>query len=283
MRGILTFIAYLICGVSIAQTTPYDDLRQASSDSDRLIAHKAISTHLIGLFTISQSIEDLKSNVSDWPFGIASSGEGDDWAMVVTWNSENTSRVQEYGGFVVFTDEEEESGFSWVEFIHDKREDVGDEGRSYRVDDWTGALYYDMIIQYDGKTPVYTLLGWDGADGLVTRKIIETMSISNGRVRIGTPYISRPDGLKKRHVLEYSDVLQVTLNYEEDNDRIVIDHLEPSDPSLEGQTAFYGPTLDYDAYTWENDKWVLSFNVEVRNDNDKQRHRPYNDPRPKRR
>ena len=87
MREILTLISLLFCAVSIAQTTPYDDLRLASTDSDRLIAHKAISTHLIDLFTTSSSIEDLKLNVTDWPFGFATSGEDEDWALVLTWNS----------------------------------------------------------------------------------------------------------------------------------------------------------------------------------------------------
>lgn len=283
MRGYLTFISLLFCGVVLAQTSPYDDLRLATTDSDRLIAHKAISQHLINLFTTSQSLDDLETKISDWPFGKVSGGEGLDKVLVITWNTESSTRIQDYGGFVVFASPDENSGFGWVELIHNKRELIGDEGRSYRVDDWTGALYYEMIVQYDGELAVYTLLGWDGANGLVTRKIIETLSISNGRVRIGIPYISRPDGLKKRHVLEYSDILQVTVKYEEENKRIVIDHLGPSDPSLEGQSAFYGPTLEYDAYTWEDDKWVLEFNVKVRNSYDKQKHRPYNEPRQKKR
>jgi hypothetical protein len=283
MRGILTTIALLLCGFASAQTSPYDDLRLATTDSTRLLAHGAISQHLNNLLTSSQSLAGLEASISNWPFGKASAGEGEDKAIVLTWNAESEARSQDYGGVVVFASEDEDAGFDWVELTHDKGEDITDEGRSYREDDWTGALYYQMILQYDGKTPVYTLLGWDGADGVVTRKIIETMSISNGRVRIGTPYISRPDGLKKRHVLEYSDILQVTVKYEEELNRIIIDHLAPSDPSLQGKTEFYGPTLELDAYTWDMDKWVLSFDVEVRNSKDIQKHRPYHEPRPSRR
>ena len=116
------------------------------------------------------------------------------------------------------------------------------------------------------------------ADGIVTRKVMETMSINNGRVRIGLPYIEKENGLKKRHVLEYSDILQVTLKYEESEDRIILDRLAPNEPSLQGQTAFYGPTLDYDSYTWQNDKWVSSEFVEVKNNGNKKDKRPYNDP-----
>ena len=128
---------------------------------------------------------------------------------------------------------------------------------------------------------MYTLLGWDGADGLVTRKVIETMSVNNGRVRIGLPYIERDNGLKKRHVLEYGDIIQVTLKYEEDSERIILDRLAPNDPSLKGQTAFYGPTLEYDQYEWKDSKWVMESFVDVKNEGKRKDRKPYNDPRPK--
>jgi hypothetical protein len=76
--------------------------------------------------------------------------------------------------------------------------------------------------------------------------------------------------------LEYSDELQATLRYEPDNNRIVLDRLAPSDPSLAGATAFYGPTMTYDEYVWKGEKWEFSSNIAVRNSKDRERNRPYN-------
>jgi len=107
------------------------------------------------------------------------------------------------------------------------------------------------------------------------------MSTNNGRIRIGLPYIENDEGLKKRHVLEYGDILQVTLKYEEENDRIILDRLAPNDPTLQGQNAFYGPTLEYDAYHWDEGKWQITSFVEVKNEGKRRNRKPYNDPRPK--
>jgi len=197
---------------------------------------------------------------------------------VISWNSERQDRTQDYGAFVIYGVDASEpfQNFKWTELIHDRNEDPKDESRSYRVDDWPGAIYYDLILTHDGKTPIYTLLGWEGGNAQITRKIMETMIISNDLIRIGVPYLNRPEGIRKRHVLEYSDELQATLKYEPDNNRIVLDRLAPSDPSLAGATAFYGPTMDYDAYVWKGGKWEFSSNISVRNSKDKERNRPYN-------
>lgn len=281
MKNLFVSIALLLSFSSLAQTQLTEALLAASNDTERFNANRQLRMDIRNLLNSVENRETLDTWLEEWPFGAATTGESNDWATVISWNTESSDRVQTYSAFVVFNDKKSDNGMSYVELIHDSREDVNDEGRSYRVDDWTGAIYYDIILKYAGRTPVYTLLGWDGADGLVTRKVIETMSISNGRVRIGTPHIEKPEGLKKRHVLEYSDILQVTLNYERKEDRIVFDRLGPNDPTLEGQTAFYGPTFDYDAYVWEGGKWKYKSGVKVKNSKDVQRHRPYNDPKRK--
>lgn len=279
MKSLIVSFALIISFSSLAQTSLTEALVSATSDSERFAANRELREDIRTTLSSFESREALNAWLESWPFGKASTRDGNDWATVISWNSESSDRVQSYSAFIVFEDKKSPNGMTWTELTHDSREDISDEGRSYRVDDWTGAIYYDIILKYDGRTPVYTLLGWDGADGLVTRKVIETITISGGRVRIGVPYIKKPEGLKKRHVFEYGDIIQVTLNYEEKQDRIVFDRLAPSDPTLEGQTAFYGPTLEYDAYTWNGKRWEFQTGVKVKNDKDVQRHRPYNDPK----
>jgi hypothetical protein len=67
------------------------------------------------------------------------------------------------------------------------------------------------------------------------------------------------------------------MRFEEENARIVMDHLAPESPEFEGQKAFYGPTLSYDALVWRKDGWQWESDVDVANPNDGSR-RQYRDP-----
>ena len=256
----------------------FEKLRKASNDDERFIIHNDLKTLVRETLANFDSSESLSELFAQWPAGIATAGRGDELVTVISWNSERQDRTQDYGAFVIygFDKSGQFENLKWTELIHDRDEDPNDESRSYRVDDWPGAIYYELILTHDGKTPIYTLLGWEGANSQITRKIMETMIISNDFIRIGVPYLNRPEGIRKRHVLEYSDELQATLRYEPDNNRIVLDRLAPSDPSLAGATAFYGPTMEYDEYVWKGGKWEFSSNISVRNSKDKERNRPYN-------
>ena len=256
----------------------FENLRKASNDEERSILHHDLKVLVRETLADFDSSKPLSELFDQWPAGIATAGRGDELVTVISWNSERQDRTQDYGAFVIYGFDESEpfQNFKWTELIHDRNEDPKDESRSYRVDDWPGAIYYDLILTHDGKTPIYTLLGWDGGNAQITRKIMETMIISNDLIRIGVPYLNRPEGIRKRHVLEYADELQATLRYEPDNNRIVLDRLAPSDPSLAGATAFYGPTMEYDAYVWKGGKWEFTSNISVRNSKDKERNRPYN-------
>ena len=258
--------------------TMFESLGRASNDDERFILHNELKALVRETLTDFDSAESLCELFALWPAGIATVGRGEEMVTVLSWNSERQDRTQDYGAFVIYGFDKagQFENLKWTELVHDRREDPKDESRSYRVDDWPGAIYYDIILTHDGKTPVYTLLGWDGANAQVTRKVMETMVISNDYIRIGVPYLNRPDGIRKRHVLEYSDELQATLRYEPDNNRIVLDRLAPSDPSLAGATAFYGPTMSYDEYVWKDGKWAFTSNIAVRNSKDRERNRPYN-------
>ena len=267
---------------SRAQTDQFNSLRLAATDSDRAIAHQELKDYLSQRLNEALTTEDLQPLIDNWPAGNASAGLGSEKVIILSWNSERLDRTQDYGGFIIFGFEKvgRITTFKWSELTHNRNEDPTNLARSYRVDDWPGAIYYELILTHVKKSPVYTLLGWDGADGQVTRKIMETMIITNDRIRIGVPFLKTEEGLRKRHVLEYGDALQATLHYEAENNRIVLDRLAPSDPSLMGATAFYGPTMEYDAFVWDGKKWMFTQDVEVSNNNkSSRRNKIYNDPR----
>jgi hypothetical protein len=278
------FFTVLLCPFfTSGQIEQFSSLSTAKNDTDRATAHQALNDFVVQSLNDALTTDDLEPLISNWPAGNITAGSGIEKVVILSWNSERFDRTQDYGCFVIFGFEKvgDISTFKWTELTHNRKEDPTNVERSYRADDWPGAIYYKLILTHVKKSPVYTLLGWEGADGQVTRKIIETMIITNDRIRLGVPYLKTEEGLKKRHVLEYGDALQATLNYEADQGRIVLDRLAPSDPSLLGATAFYGPTMEYDAFVWEGEKWVFTKDVNVSNKNESnKRNKIYNDPRP---
>lgn len=282
----IVFLTVLLCPLfSSSQTEQFTSLSTAQTDSERIIAHQALNDYVKQSLTDARTAEDIEPLLRNWPAGVITAGTGSEKVIVLSWNSERSDRTQDYGGFIIFGFEKAEdfSTFKWTELTHSRKEDPTNITRSYRADDWPGAIYYDIILTHVKKSPVYTLLGWEGANSQVTRKIIETMIITNNRVRIGVPYLKTEEGLNKRHVLEYGDALQATLNYEAKNRRIVLDHLAPSNPSLMGATAFYGPTMEYDAFVWNGREWVFTRDVSVSNDKgSSKKNTIYNDPISKR-
>ena len=278
------FFTLLLCPFfTFGQIEQFSSLSTAKNDTDRATAHQALNDFVVQSLNDALTTDDLEPLISNWPAGNITAGSGIEKVVILSWNSERFDRTQDYGCFVIFGFEKVGgiSTFKWTELTHNRNEDPTNVERSYRADDWPGAIYYKLILTHVKKSPVYTLLGWEGADGQVTRKIIETMIITNDRIRLGVPYLKTEEGLKKRHVLEYGDALQATLNYEADQGRIVLDRLAPSDPSLLGATAFYGPTMEYDAFVWEGEKWVFTKDVNVSNKNESnKRNKIYNDPRP---
>jgi len=240
----------------------HNSLRQAQNEEDRLSLHEK----LLPLWEEAlQAGKIFQVDWTAWNHAVVVLGDGPDRVVVFTWNVELDDRTQKYGGWVAHASSESELGYEWTLLTHDPDLDTRDQNSMRRHDEWHGGLYYDGVITYDRQSPVYTLLAWDGADGLTNQKWIETMEPRKGRVRFGSPRFELPNGLSKRLVLTYADAVQVTLKVERSPVRIVMDHLAPTEASLKGQFAFYGPTLDYDALEWNKDRWLFIADVSVQN------------------
>lgn len=143
------------------------------------------------------------------------------------------------------------------------------------TDQWYGALYYEIIPVKKGAKTYYTLLGWSGNDRLSTRKVIDVLSISGKRLKLGAPIFQMKKQAQYRVVFEYSEEVRMGLGFEEDQQRIVYDNLTPISQDLEGQFQFYGPDGSYNALIWKNGKWMLDADIEVKGETDG----PYNAPK----
>jgi len=136
---------------------------------------------------------------------------------------------------------------------------------TYTESDWYGALYYDLKPYKTGNETCWILLGIDYGNELISRKIIEVLTInSGGSLLFGKKWFS--DGAKPgfRVVLEYGSTAMMTLRFASEKS-IVFDHLVPFSSDRENDRQFYGPDYSYDAYNLIDGVWKLQINVDARN------------------
>lgn len=80
---------------------------------------------------------------------------------------------------------------------------------------WYGAIYYDIILTKTGSSRYYTLLGWDGNDPLIQKKIIEVLTLrSNGMPRFGHSLFPDFSDASKRIIFQYSSLTTMNLRFE---------------------------------------------------------------------
>lgn len=113
--------------------------------------------------------------------------------------------------------------------------------------EWYGAQYYEIIPYQDS----YILLGWKGHNPLVTQKVIEVLTIDqkNDQAILGKKIFNAPETTDySRIIYHFSQQVSMHLAYDPEHNRIVFDHLVPSDEKLKGQYEHYGPDLSFDAW-----------------------------------
>ncbi len=132
-------------------------------------------------------------------------------------------------------------------------------------ENWIGAIYYNIVMkEYRGKK-YYTLLGFDDFSISSNKKWMEVLTFdSRGEPVFGGPYFSYPDSVNKtagaRFCLEYKKETGTLLNYDPDLDLIVFDHLISETDEPEKKNT-YIPDGSYEAFRWQNGRWVYQERV----------------------
>ena len=99
------------------------------------------------------------------------------------------------------------------------------------ADQWYGALYYEIVPAKVKRRNHYLLLGWDGGDLFVNRKVIDVLSFSSSGVpRFGKSVFKFKKDRKKRVVFEFSYMATMRLFYDDDIDMVVFEHMTPIKP-----------------------------------------------------
>lgn len=252
-------------------------------------ACKTISDSLSDRLEALLGSDEAPERQGSKPDFLAAVTSSDGRLMVLTWNWPQADRTSSYAGLVAFRPSDREP-WEFTRLYDANSADAPNLQRAVSADEWWGALYYDMVPDPVDKD-TWLLLGWDDADAQVTRKVIEPLEWRSRGLRFGAPVLDGPRGMTRRWVLEYADAVQVSLRYQPaakgkqgHPERILFDHLAPSEPHLTGITAFYGPDMTFDAFVpgkKPTSPWPLLQNVDAIQSLPGDR--PFVDPRPRNR
>lgn len=125
---------------------------------------------------------------------------------------------------------------------------------------WIGAVYYKIIANDKDGKPVYTLLGFDENNIMSNKKIIDILTFDKGQPRFGGPYFSVPNNQLKptstaRYIMEYKNAAGPRLNYDDELQMIVMEHLVSESNTPNKKSTLVGDG-DYEGFKWNNGRWV---------------------------
>ncbi len=178
---------------------------------------------------------------------------------IVNWNIEQEDETQHYFAFVLKRDikKNKHEVYTLTQNIYSELKPA----ETLDADNWYGALYYKIIPELKGSKKYYTILGWNGATKESNMKLIDVISFSGSALKLGAPIFKIANNTLKRVFFEHSKKVNISLKWEPEYKRIIFDHLSPETPSMIGFYEFYVPDMTYDAFVFEDGKWVLKEDV----------------------
>lgn len=213
------------------------------------------------------STEDgLTFTMDDLPISHVEAPDGS--FRLVTWNLPRKDGSHRYEGFLLAR----QGGRNILFELNDQTSTItSPELAELSADRWYGALYYGVIPVKKGGKTWYTLLGWKGYSNVETRKVIDVLSFRGGKPRFGAAIFApnapeaRRGRLKAQRVIHgFFFQARMMLQYDPDGKRIVLDHLSPLRPEMDGTNALMGPDLSYDAYVWDKGQWQFQRDIDAR-------------------
>lgn len=254
----------------------YTELSKAKSDTDR----DSCSQRMRRLFIEAMAIEGtFEHSFEKLKFSKITSS--DNKVRLFNWNQPNDDGTFKYYCFVLRREvsRKGQSSLEWFELEQAKREVDKVENKFLNADKWLGALYYDIIPVGKKNVDTYVVLGWEGKDDITTRKIIDAITFTGNKVRLGAAIFKTATGTQKRMIYEYSNDISMSIKYYAKKGCIVMDHLSPKSPAMQGVWADYGPDGTYCMFKLDKDKWEFFDEIDISQfieDDD----RPYFNPRP---
>ncbi|HOU30878.1 MAG TPA: hypothetical protein PLG42_06425 [Bacteroidales bacterium] len=189
----------------------------------------------------------------------------DSLLKLLTWNVISADGKNKYYCYFIYRADKNKPHV--VHFLsRDYQETPPDENAIYQIDNWYGAIYYDVRpFIYEGEK-CYILLAIDYGNPYITRKIIETLKFTpEGKPVFGIPCITDGKNRVRRIIFEYAATAVMSMKFEADT-LIVFDHLSPFSPEFKNNRQYYGPDFSFDAYYLDKGGlWNLKEDIDIKN------------------
>lgn len=143
----------------------------------------------------------------------------------------------------------------------DRSSDMRDiEYQELTHDNWYGALYYNMKEFDTPEGKKYLLFGYDSYNFYERRKLIDVVSFDTGKPIFGAPVIAKPNQMgtmerQNRFALTYSAEASIGCNFDEDENKIVYNHLTKGASPYQGKPTMV-PSGSYDGFVLKDGMWV---------------------------
>ncbi len=101
------------------------------------------------------------------------------------------------------------------------------EDKILQPNEWFGAIYYRLMPLKSRRKMRYVLFGYDNFNPMLKRKVLDILSFEDGKPVFGAPVLvyKEKDLVKHRVVMQYYAGATTTMNYDEEREKIIYDHL----------------------------------------------------------
>ena len=267
------YLLILGCSLVIQAAIAQKDTTFSFQESAQTLTHLAYSVVNDSLLEdrqkAYQSFEALltrtleQPNSFEYPFeelqSVSIQMPPDSTFRIFTWQLFVDNNTYQYGGLLQRND-------SIPALFHLK--DNSDEIAVYDIEyldlspeEWYGAIYYN-IQEFDTlDQKKYLLFGFDGFEFFNKRKVTEVLSFDEtGTPIFGAPIFSKevegyPASIQNRLLVEYSAEVATRLNYDEQLNIIIFDHLIQMKSPYRGQGMTNVPDGSYEGYYYEEGLW----------------------------
>ncbi|MGB3155463.1 MAG: hypothetical protein WBB06_12735 [Chitinophagaceae bacterium] len=229
-------------------------LNTDSLPEDRMIADSAFTKTLVRALQIKNSFYFPFDSV----LGVSKLYAPDTSFRIITWNISFDDYYSRQKGAIQFRTPD---GSLKLLPLRDVSEFTNKPQDSVRNrSNWIGAIYYNIVkTQYRGKN-FYTLFGFDNNNAMSSMKWIEVLTFNEKSEPVfGGPFFSYakdsiPKPARYRFNIEFKKNARVLVNYIEDLQMILVDHLVSENDDDEHPWT-YVPDGDQEGFKWENGKW----------------------------
>jgi len=198
--------------------------------------------------------------------------EDDGRFRLITWAFPLSDELYNYSGFIQLFDRD---GLPDTIFTLGYKKANTDVLKVLSIDEWPGAVYYKLIEKNSGKNKIYTLLGWMGTEPGKAKRVIEILDFDDS----GAPYFGKPifvmddKKIQDRVTFEYAEEVPLHLKYEKHPlpgkkkkaGMIVFNRLVGNNPQMGRMYKAMVPDYStYDGLIFEDEKWVLHRDLDLR-------------------